>query len=324
VRHMPGPDPALHPDPRKDSSDIPSFARVMVTDGRQVSHPEATFAERSPYGSLPGDPTSASTIPLESGPLWNGGAMLSHTQVDQYRMDGFLRLPSLLEPEDVQEVRALLDPLFERFDALPRANTRDLGADGPEGGFRVRSAEVNRAITLCPGLRHTGAYLKCRAVARVLGGHPMGYSFDHAIYKAPFNERETPWHQDHAYSGHCLVLETFHFWIPLQEATVANGCMQFVPGSHREGLRTHIVRSNGHVREVELRDAETPLPCPLPVGGMTIHSPLTLHYTGPNASPDTRRAWIIHFGAWGRAAKLHPSILREKLRFYLGRGVGPL
>ena len=140
----------------------------------------------------------------------------------------------------------------------------------------------------------------------------MAYAFDHAIYKAPLNQRETPWHQDQAYTGHDRPLKTIHFWVPLQDATVANGCMEFVPGSHRHGLLQHARHLNGHVLSAQIAKDSRVVTCPLTVGGFTIHSPLTLHHTGPNTTATIRRAWILHFGPWGRASKFSPWIFARR------------
>jgi ectoine hydroxylase-related dioxygenase (phytanoyl-CoA dioxygenase family) len=89
--------------------------------------------------------------------------------------------------------------------------------------------------------------------------------------------------------------------------------MQFVPGSHREGPLLHNKHPNGHTLHVIPPAASTIVSCPVPMGGVTLHTPLTLHHTGPNRSEFTRRAWILHFGPWGRMAKLHPSVVAERL-----------
>lgn len=230
------------------------------------------------------------------------------------RRDGFLALPTLFTQSQVEEVRELLDPLFDRFQSLPAAYRRDLGGDAPNSHGLYRSAEINRATTLEPRLRRTFIYRRCRSIARDLGVIAPGYVFDHSIYKAPHNQRATPWHQDHAYTGQSRVLRTLHFWIPLQEATLSNGCMQFIPGSHLAGPQPHHPgNQSGHVLASSTPTAAEVVTCPLPLGGASVHMPLTMHYTGPNASDTTRKAWILHFGSFGRLAKLHPTSLWERM-----------
>jgi ectoine hydroxylase-related dioxygenase (phytanoyl-CoA dioxygenase family) len=192
----------------------------------------------------------------------------------------------------------------------------------------LRSPEINEAVKLAPALRKTLAYKRCRKLARTLLGSPVGYTFDHAIYKPPHNDAATQWHQDEAYSNRAAPLRSVHFWIPLQDATVGNGCMWFIPGSNRLGLRPHRTatrRTAGPNREpagvtitTDDVDPSKAVACPLKVGSATVHHPLTLHYTGPNQSDSCRRAWILHFGAYGRARELfHPKLLAS--RFFRSR-----
>lgn len=237
---------------------------------------------------------------------------LSKQQRSQFADEGFLALPTLLTPAAIEEVRALLDPVFARFAELPASVARDL-ADGQASSPFARSAEVERPTLIEHRLRATEAFATCQALAQSITGRATRYAFDHAIYKAPYNDSATPWHQDHAYTGHHRLLHTVHFWIPLQPATIENGCMHFIPRSHVGGLVQHCLAANGHVRAAAVSTDVQAVACPLPLGGVTIHSPLTLHYTGPNRTDAVRRAWILHFGPWGRLAKLHPSILYDRI-----------
>jgi len=238
---------------------------------------------------------------------------LTRKQLDQFAAEGFLAIPSLVSKAAIQEVRALLDPLFEHFDELPSRVRRDLGASDVSSGASVRSAEINRPTLLNRRLKRSEVFRTCQAIAAQVAGRSVAYTFDHAIYKAPLNQTETPWHQDHAYSGQRTPLRTVHFWIPLQDATLENGCMHFVPRSHLQGFKHHARHANGHVLSATHVDSSRATACPLPIGGVTIHSPLTLHYTGPNTTPTIRGAWIVHFGPWGRAAKFFPRMLVERL-----------
>ncbi len=95
--------------------------------------------------------------------------------------------------------------------------------------------------------------------------------------------------------------EEISIWIPLQEATIENGCMWFVPGSHRQDILPH--HPIGHDPRVIGLEVDEPekfmaqgVACPLPPGGATIHHCRTIHYTGPNLSDGPRRAYILGYG----------------------------
>ncbi len=236
----------------------------------------------------------------------------------RYERDGYLQLDSVTTPEDVAHIRSLLEPLFQRFDDL-----EDYAVDlaGPrQPGAPPRQPEINDALKLEPALRKTQAFARCREIARGLLGVPVGCVFDHAIYKPPHNQAATPWHQDAIYIQGS-VPRALNFWIPLQAATVENGCMWYLPGSHLAGLRPHHVvqvrpggetgYSKGKTYALDVVDEARAVACPVPVGGVTVHGPLNAHYAGPNTTDGWRRAWILHFAAYGK--------LNSKLRALTSR-----
>jgi hypothetical protein len=240
----------------------------------------------------------------------------------QFAEAGFSSIQSLTTVQDIARIRSLLDPLFEKFESL---GDRAVDLAGPRvPGVAPRSPEINEAVTLAPELRNTLAYARCREIAREFLGVPVGYMFDHAIYKPPHNNASTAWHQDEAYSARAIPLRSVHFWIPLQEVTAENGCMWFIPGSHRTGVLPHHVAAlrtagpnnapAGTTITTNHVDPTKAVACPLPIGSATVHHPLTLHYTGANQSDNYRRVWILHFGAYGRARfLLHPKMIAARI-----------
>jgi hypothetical protein len=240
-----------------------------------------------------------------------------------FEQDGFLSIEALTTADDIALIRSLLDPLFARLDTL---GDRSFDLAGQRAaGAPLKVPEVNEAVILEPRLRATHAYARCREIARKLLGTPVGYQFDHAIFKAPHSQTPTAWHQDEAYSPAPIPLRSVHFWIPLQPATVQNGCMWFVPGSNRGALLPHRVtnrRFNGANRltktvtlAVDNVDDSQAVACPLAVGSATVHHPLTLHYTAANQSDHYRKVWILHFSAYGwMRRRLHPKVLLERIR----------
>jgi hypothetical protein len=246
------------------------------------------------------------------------GSSVPDLSVAHFERDGFLSIPGLTSLQDIELIRSLLDPLFDRFDSL---GDRAVDLAGPrEPGTPLRSPEINEALILEPRLRQTVTFARCREVARRLLGVPVGYQFDHAIFKPPHNETPTAWHQDEAYSVEPIPLHSVHFWIPLQAATESNGCMWFIPGSNRGPMLPHrrmTRRFNGANRPTtggtlaaDGVDSSEAVACPLAAGGVTVHHPLTLHYTGANQSEDCRKVWILHFGAYGWfRRRLHPKVL---------------
>jgi hypothetical protein len=221
------------------------------------------------------------------------------SDIAQFHRDGFFVLNTLTTLEDLNHIRELLDGLFDRYRELPPTLAFDLG-DVKNHDGEQRMPQINSATQFEPRLKETLAFRNAEAIAKQLLGGGAYFNYDHAIYKPPRNGREVPWHQDLAY-GHNANAICFNanFWIPLQDATLDNGCMQFIPHSHWGNLLPH--HPVGHDPKVHTLasyeiDARTAVACPVKAGGATIQHGKTLHFTGPNNTDAPRRAWIINFG----------------------------
>ncbi|HZQ98148.1 MAG TPA: phytanoyl-CoA dioxygenase family protein, partial [Chloroflexota bacterium] len=105
-----------------------------------------------------------------------------------------------------------------------------------------------------------------------------------------------PWHQDTAYFDWTPLGGVIGVWIALDEATVENGCMQVIPGSHLDGPVPHF-----HVRDCQVADDRVRVDrahvVPLDPGGVLFFSGLIHHGTPPNLSGDRRRALQYHYAA---------------------------
>lgn len=224
---------------------------------------------------------------------------LSQEQVLHYHREGFLRLDRITTDEDVASMRELYEGLFERFDELPKDLAFDLGDEKLHNGVQ-RSPQINVASRFEPRLKDTLYWKRALSVARqLLGAEATGPTFDHAIYKPPHNQAATPWHQDIAYGGDPgTIFFAANIWLPLQDATIENGCMQFIPRSHLGNFLPHHPVGHDpkwHTLETDEYDDSLAVPCPVPAGGCTIHHPKTLHYTGPNRADTPRMAWTLCF-----------------------------
>jgi ectoine hydroxylase-related dioxygenase (phytanoyl-CoA dioxygenase family) len=76
------------------------------------------------------------------------------------------------------------------------------------------------------------------------------------------------------------------------------GAMQFVPGSHLEGLRHHRHVDDDPVLNLLVADGvdrSRAVACPLPAGGATFHHRRTLHHTAENTTDRPRLAFPTEF-----------------------------
>ncbi len=236
-------------------------------------------------------------------PKWKGiqshkMLKLSADQIDAYHRDGFLALDELVREEEVVWMREVYDRLFATRAGRERGDQFDLGGEDREGVEPVLP-QILSPSSYAPELL-SGQYRQTAdSVIKQLLGPSGSLGGDHAINKPARIGAATPWHQDEAYWDPSLDYNSLSIWIPLQEATIENGCMWFIPGSQKWEVHPHQpIGNNPKVHGLEMLevDTSTAVACPLPSGGCTIHHNRTAHYTGPNLSDAPRRALILGGG----------------------------
>ena len=226
--------------------------------------------------------------------------MLTDDQIAFYRENGFLAIDAITTAEEVSRLRGVYDRLFEQKAGREEGNQFDL-AGTDEEGKPAALPQILNPRKYAPALADTLYEANARAIARQLLGQDSQMAGDHAIFKPAGSGAPTPWHQDEAYWEPNVNYHSLSVWMPLQEATLENGCMVFVPGSHRQEIAPHqSIGGDTRVHGLELLDAvdeAKTIACPLPAGGATFHDSRTMHFTGANRSTVPRRAYILIFSA---------------------------
>ena len=224
---------------------------------------------------------------------------LNAAQIARYHEDGFITLDEISTPSEVEQLRGIFDRLFSSKAGRERGAQFDL-AGTDEDDRPAALPQILNPVEFAPELAQTVFRANALSVARQLLGPETIPWFEHAILKPANYGAATPWHQDEAHrNDHGCEYEQLSIWMPLQEATAANGCMQFIVGSHRGPVLEH--RSPGNDPRVTALecigdfDPATARLCPLPAGGATVHHSRTLHSAGPNHSDIPRRAYILAF-----------------------------
>lgn len=108
------------------------------------------------------------------------------------------------------------------------------------------------------------------------------------------------WHQDFSYWTFTRPMHHLTCWIGLDDASKENGCLYFIPGSHKWGLLpvTGLAGDMNAVKEVLNEDQlvvfEKKVANELPRGYASFHHPLTMHGSYENSSERPRRAVVIN------------------------------
>jgi ectoine hydroxylase-related dioxygenase (phytanoyl-CoA dioxygenase family) len=241
--------------------------------------------------------------------------VLTAEQIESFDRDGYLTLRGITTADDLAELRDIYERMFRDKTGLADGNYFDLSAGGEEVTVLP---QIIRMASYEPKLRHSLLWRNIGAVSRQLLGETADYVFDHGIRKPP-NGPKTPWHQDFAYYGPGIRHRCVTFWVPLHDATVENGCMWFVPGSHRGTLlEHHPINGDPRIHGLEIRDAEFgqlypadlrslaggTVSCPIRAGDCTVHNEMTIHGTGPNMTDEPRLAYALAFGVRMRRSRV--------------------
>jgi ectoine hydroxylase-related dioxygenase (phytanoyl-CoA dioxygenase family) len=226
--------------------------------------------------------------------------ILAPDQIEFFHTNGFLMLREITTAQEVEMLQSVYDRLFEVKAGRDAGDHLDL-TSVDDGTQPETLPQILNPSKYAPELVNTAFRANALAIAKQLLGPDAEFRGDHAIRKPPQSGAATPWHQDEAYWDPAMEQNEISIWVPLQEATLQNGCMQFVPGTHRqEVLPHHSIGNDPRVIGLEVDNPEAlavySVACPLPPGGATIHHSRTLHFTGPNRSNTPRRAYILMFG----------------------------
>lgn len=222
---------------------------------------------------------------------------LSRDQIAFYHREGYLSIPALMTPEEVEQVRKIYDRLFAERAGREEGNQFDL-AGTDEEDQEASLPQILGPVKYAPELANFHFRANALAIAKQLLGPEAEARGEHAILKPPSIGAKTPWHQDEAYWDPGLEYNSISIWIPLQKATVENGCMQFIPGSYKQEVLPHHSINNDpriHGLEIDEVDPAKAVACSIPAGGATIHHCRTVHYAGPNQTNEPRRAYILIF-----------------------------
>src|SRR5579871_423609 len=212
--------------------------------------------------------------------------ILTPEQRAQFAQDGFFIMEGIFRAEEMEALEAAIDRhTLEHNDRL---------REGERGGIS-RADEIQFTAFLAEhddAIRAFATQEKMAAIAVALLGPDVRLYWNQAVYKYPETPRPFPWHQDNGYTP-VEPEQYLTCWLALTDATLENGCIWVLPGSHKNGTLPHTDSPLGRVGY----DGPDPgVPVPVRKGSMAVFSSLLLHKSGPNLTPsEIRKAYILQY-----------------------------
>ena len=227
-------------------------------------------------------------------------------EVERYRETGCLAVRRAFSAREVSDALAGLvdlimgaNPAFKGvwFEAKAKDILHTLSPEQRQDAVR----KIGAFVDFDPRLKAISGHAGLLGVVRTLlgGGEPSMFQ-DMALIKPPRLGREKPWHQDKAYFEFPLATPVVGVWIALDEATIENGCMQVLPGRHREGPIVHFQRRDWQICDKMILGTKSAA-VPLKPGGALLFDGMLPHGTPDNHSPNRRRALQFHYAPAGVA-----------------------
>ncbi len=233
--------------------------------------------------------------------------MLGAAQREAFERDGFVRLPAFA---DGPTCAAMLD----RVVSLARQHAAGTGGMGlvlPEANLAASAADDGHPEDLVSKvfLLHRdevfGGFARSAAVLDLVAdliAPQLDCFLSQFIFKNP-GAWGQPWHQDSFYFPFEPARPIVGVWLAVTEATLDNGCLHVLPGSHREPVHEHVPdrRPGANIGYVEIVDHDMAGAAPVLMepGDLLVFDSHLMHRSTDNTSDGIRAAMVYHYAATG-------------------------
>src|SRR5258705_2632088 len=222
---------------------------------------------------------------------------LNDDQIEFYREHGYLACVRLLKEEQIEalkdEVIELVDPKHPGNSLLYQFNSNE-SADPQKILFHALGA-----WRIAPGLHDILWHPAFTVAASQLLEGAVRFWHDQIFYKPAHHGGVVLWHQDYSYWTRTQPMAHLSCWIGLDDSTRENGCINYVPGSHRWNLlpRVDFANDMDAIRDAltpEQRRQFKPVAIELKRGECAFHHPLMVHGSYENRTDTPRRAVVLN------------------------------
>ncbi len=224
--------------------------------------------------------------------------MLSAEQIQSFREQGFLQAQHLTSDTNAEGLRERMFAVIEGQSAGRAEAVRNMGGTQ---NVVVQIVNIWEADDLFR--RHLYQPEITAMIAQLMGDDTVRVWHDQVQYKPPTIGGPTDWHQDHPYWPIIQPADLISAWMALEDATIENGCMWMVPGSHKWGAHKGGTIGTDPANFRPLPDLSLlpenvsvePVPCEVKKGDVMFHHCLTWHGSPPNRSAHGRPAIAVHY-----------------------------
>jgi non-haem Fe2+, alpha-ketoglutarate-dependent halogenase len=207
---------------------------------------------------------------------------LTRRQIEAFNCDGYLNRIPVFDAAEIAEIRSYFDELL----------ARTLAAGGDSYSISTAHLRHSRVYDLLTDPRIVSF------VKDLLGEDVIGWG-SHFFCKMPGDGKRVSWHQDASYWP-LTPSKAVTVWLAIDDASVENACMRFIPGSHWFGHLTYRLTENDDSNVLNqsvagVEELGAPVDNELKAGEISIHSDLLVHGSEANVSNRRRCGLTLRY-----------------------------
>jgi phytanoyl-CoA hydroxylase len=242
---------------------------------------------------------------------------LTKEQITQYQQNGFLVIEDFLSAQELESWReALAEAVKKRHgNKMPdRAEVYGKGDDADKSYYDNVFDQLLNLWQDNEGIRNIMLDQRLGKMAAELAGvDGIRIWHDQALIKKPW-ANPTSWHLDTPYWSFS-DRNALSIWVALDDATLENGCLFFIPGSHKKTTFENpgIGKNMGVIFDYypEFKTARS-FPATMKAGSCSFHNGLTIHGAHANMTPGFRRAMTCAYIPEGNTFNGVQNILSDE------------
>jgi phytanoyl-CoA hydroxylase len=252
---------------------------------------------------------------------------LTQKEIQSYQKNGFLVIENFLSTEELEHWRTVV------MNAIKQRNGQKMPdkivKTGEADGINEDTTYFGKVFDQLLNLWQTDKGVKdlmCderigKMAAQLSGAEGIRIWHDQALFKRPW-ANPTSWHLDTPFWSFS-DRRALSIWIALDDATLENGCLFFIPGSYKETSfeNAGIGKNMDAMFEVYPQFATiNSVAAPMKAGSCSFHNGLTIHGANANMTNGYRRAMTCAYMPDGNVYNGQPNILPESYVKTLKKG----
>jgi len=248
-------------------------------------------------GDLSLHPAPITTLFPSCGAGEAGRYALAPAQLEEFRSRGYVAGIPILTGAQVDRLRSELERLM-----APDHPRQELWYEYHSDESSDPATTLFHALgawRIEPGFHDLLWHPAFTVPASQLLGGPVRFWHDQLFCKPARHGGVVAWHQDYSYWTRSVPMQHLTCWIALDDSTPENGCVHYVPGSHRWPLLpvtglTGDMEAIQSVLDDDQKRGFAPVPVALRKGEASFHHPLLVHGSFANTSARPRRGTVIN------------------------------